>query len=98
MILIHSKRVLDEYFDFTKNNSKDFQELQEGDIHSVILTTKVADEINKDVGDTVKIKIDSQEAELKVVGIYDGKAYDNGLSVLMNKKLLIDEFKIRKPI
>ena len=90
------KRVLDEYFDFTKNNSKDFQELQEGDIHSVILTTKVADEINKDVGDTVKIKIDSQEAELKVVGIYDGKAYDNGLSVLMNKKLLIDEFKIKE--
>ena len=88
--------VFDEYFKLKEKNSKDFQELKSGDDHKIILTTKVADQIKKSVGDTVTIKIDSQEEELEVVGIYDGKAYDNGLSVLMNKTLLTKEFKIKE--
>ena len=56
----------------------------------------MADQLDKGVGDKVKIEIDSQEVELNVVGIYDGKAFNNGTSVIVKKELLINEFKIKE--
>ena len=89
-------KAFDKYFDLSKEYTKDIQALKDGDDHSILLTTKVADQLDKGVGDKVKIEIDSQEVELNVVGIYDGKAFNNGTSVIVKKELLINEFKIKE--
>ena len=89
-------KCFDKYFDFNKNYSKVIQAFKDGDDHSLVLTTKVADQLDKGVGDKVKIEIDSQEVELEVVGIYNGKAFNNGSSILVKKELLINEFKIKE--
>ena len=53
--------------------------------------TKIAKAINKDVGDTVNLEINSQVVPVKVVGIYDGKVFNNGISIVVQKELLKDE-------
>ncbi|MBO4864373.1 MAG: ABC transporter permease [Eubacterium sp.] len=89
-------RCLDGYFGFNKYYAKDIKAFKDGGDDSIIITTKVAKEINKGVGDTVTIDIDSQEKKMKVVGIYDGKVYNGGISVLVKKDLLINEFKVKE--
>ena len=88
--------VLDDYFKFSDKCKDEFKTLRDGDMYSVVLTTKIAKAINKDVGDTVNLEINSQVVPVKVVGIYDGKVFNNGISIVVQKELLKDEFKIHE--
>ena len=90
------EKVLDDYFKFSDKCKNEFQALQDGDMYSVILTTKIADKLNKEVGDTVNLEINSQNAPVKVVGVYDGKVFNGGISIILQKELLINEFKIKE--
>ena len=88
--------VLDEYFGFTTTYADEIQALKDADEYSILLTTKIADAIDKEAGDTVTMKINDHEVKVKVVGVYDGKVFQAGRAVLMKKELLINEFKIKE--
>ncbi len=88
--------VLNEYFGFTTTYADEIQALKDADEYSILLTTKIADAIDKKAGDTVTMKINSHEVNVKVVGVYDGKVFQAGRAVLMKKELLINEFNIKE--
>lgn len=87
---------LDKYFGFTTTYKKDYQALKDSDDCAVVLTTKVADKINKKVGDTVTMKVNSIEVPFRVAGIYDGLVYNSGISVLIKGEIMKKEFHAKE--
>ena len=86
--------LLDGYFHFAENEG--YQEFKKAEGNVAVLTTKVADKIDKKVGDTITLDINSHKASFRVIGIYDGKAYNNGLSILVNQDVLMQEFNVKE--
>ena len=86
--------LLNDYFLFAENEG--YQEFKKAEGNVVVLTTKVADKIDKKVGDTITLDINAHEVPFRVIGIYDGKAYNNGLSILVNQDILKQEFNIKE--
>ncbi len=89
-----NESLLDAYFHFSENEG--YQEFKKAEGNVIVLTTKIADKIDKKIGDTVTLDIKSHEVPFRVIGIYDGKAFNNGLSILVNQDVLKQEFNIRE--
>ena len=88
------EKLLDGYFGFASNEG--YQDFLRSEGNVVVLTTKIANKIEKKIGDTVTLDVNSHEVSFRVIGIYDGKAYNNGLSILINQDVMKKEFNIRE--
>jgi len=86
--------LLDGYFNFVSNEG--YQDFMKAEGNVVVLTSKVADKIEKKTGDTVTLDVNSHEVPFRVIGVYDGKAYNNGLSILINQEVMKQEFNIKE--
>ncbi len=89
-------KTLDAYFNFTTTYAEDYRAFTESSDNAILLTTKVADKIGKGKGDTVTLKLNSLEVPFRVIGVYDGKVFNSGLSVLVKTEIFKKEFHVKE--
>ena len=79
----------DEYMeDYTKfKNAKD---------NSIVITKYIAKLLDKEVGDTITLDIDSKKADFRVDCIIDGKLYNNSQFALINLEKMKSVFNARE--
>ena len=88
--------LLDEYFNFKTKHREEFKALRDSTDNAIILTSKVAKHTGKTTGDTVTINVNSQDFTFRVVGVYDGKVFNGGVSVLVRDDVSRDVFHIKE--
>lgn len=75
----------DKYVDWdSKEYSNIFEKFKNGDLNGVILSKKVAEKLDLKAGEDFKMKINTTTKSYNVVGVVDGKLYNNGLFIMIN--------------
>lgn len=88
---------LNGYLELTSDKYyKYFKELASSDDNTVIIPKYVAESTGKDIGDSIEVKVDSKKIKLKIVGIYDGKLWNNGRNLFVKPETLKNNLKIKE--
>ena len=86
----------DRYFEVSEKYQKEFDALEASEGREVLLPIKVQKQLNKKVGDTIDITVNSSTVPFKIIGIYDGKVFNAGLCILVKDEVLKNEFHIKE--
>ena len=86
----------DEYFDVSEKYQKEFDALEASSGREVLLPIKVQKKLNKNVGDTINVTVNSSTVPFKIIGIYDGKVFNAGLCILVKDEVLKQEFHVQE--
>ena len=78
-------RYLDGYTPLISAEGNDYEEFAKFTDNAVFITSKISKTINKGKGDTVTLEVNSRKESFRVAGVYDGKVYNNGLSIIIDK-------------
>ncbi|MBR6171838.1 MAG: ABC transporter permease [Eubacterium sp.] len=89
-------KTYDEYFEVSRKYSSEFAALEASEGRKVLLPTKVQKQIKKEIGDTIEITVNSIRVPFEIIGIYDGKVFNAGLSVMVKSEVLRKEFHINE--
>ena len=87
-------RYLDGYTPLISAEGNDYEEFAKATDNAVFITSKISKIIKKDKGDTVTLEVNSRKESFRVAGVYDGKVYNNGLSMIVDKECARRVFNI----
>lgn len=85
------------YNQYINWDMKEYEKFKTGDKRSAIITQKLAQLTNLEMGDMFNMCIDETTQSFKVVGIVDGKMYNDGMFVIIKKEAFEDLYKIKTP-
>ncbi len=88
-------KYLDGYTPLISAEGNDYEEFAKSTDNAVFITSKISKAINKGKGDTVTLEINSRKENFRVAGVYDGKVYNNGLSIIIDKECAKRVFNIK---
>lgn len=89
----------DKYVDWgSKEYSNIFGKFKNGNLNGVILSKKVAEKLSLKAGDDFKMKINTTTKSYNVVGVVEGKLYNNGVFILLNFEALPKDYKEGAPL
>lgn len=85
----------DKYLDFDNYlnwDKEEYKEFENGSLNDVVITEKIAEKVKLKKGDSFDMKVGTTNKSYNVVGIIDGKLYNNGAVVFINYKGLPKEY------
>lgn len=84
----------DNYIDWDESNAKKtFEKFKSSDENATIISEKTASFIDAKEGDTIKVNYKSEEKDLKVIGIVDGKMQYNSTFIMVKNEFNSENFK-----
>ncbi len=71
-------------------------ELATSDENSAIITDFIAKKSGKHIGDFLEVEVNKKKVDLKIIGIYDGKLFDNGRMIIVKPETIKKQFNVKE--
>ncbi|WP_172674754.1 ABC transporter permease [Cellulosilyticum ruminicola] len=97
---IDEKKYLDfnEYFPWKEKDYADaFEAFKTGNSKAVIISTRAADLLGTQIGDTIETEINEEKGNFTIVGIIEGKLFQNGVFIMAKNDTLERKFNVKIP-
>jgi len=77
-------------------NSEMYKKFDRSLDSEIIITDKLKKSLNVKVGDKITIEVKGIKKELRIIGTYDGKTYNMGLSIFIKNDAMKKEFNVNE--